>query len=1277
MKNSLLLLAFSLTFSTVFAQNINISKVLDWQEAPVIHNPTGNFPTEIWKFTNASYSDVHPSLPLFSERAAIRSNGKVTATLTNTVYESLSKKPSEDDIYLSENVKVHTKILNDRGQYYIYYNLIPIRKTGSGNFEKLISFDLVLSFEATNQGTSRTDYTYNSKLSTGSVYQIAVTETGIHKIGYSFLKDSLGIDVDNIDPAKIQLLGNGGGILPELVDDPRYDDLEEIQIQIVGVDDEQFDESDYILFYAEAADKWFYNETNQYFSRPKNIYSNQIYYFIKTDGNDGLRVSSRASLNNTAYTTSESDAYERFEEDKFNLLNEALGTQGSGQDWYGDPFSTTRERSYDFSFNGLNTAKPLDVKVVFAGRSKTSSTFQVQAGGENFSTSTGSVNWTNTESTYANARTIQGTFTADSDNPIIRVSYPAVGDGTNIGWLDYIELNARIAMNKSGNQFLFRDKETMTYASSTFNLTNASQNTVVWDITDPLKPTLQESQLNGTTLSFGAETQDELKEFVAFDPSAAYPSPRSVGAVANQNVHAIENVDFAIVYHKDFEEAALRLAEHRRQHSGMDVATVDIDLLFNEFACGRKDITAVRDFAKMLYDRHPQKFNYLLLLGDGSFDLKNITTQGNNFISPFETKTSLNPIRAFPSDDYFGLLTEGEGASLVGALDIAVGRIPARTALEADAVVQKIIDYDSNPATLGDWRNRLTFNADDEDGNIHLRQADGISQNLLQDHPVFNLNKIYFDAYQQVSTSGGERYPKANEAINRDIFKGTLVINYMGHGGSKGWAQERVLTNSDIENWSNSTRLPLFVTATCSFAGYDEPSITSAGEQAALKADGGVIGLFTTTRAVYSSANERLTKAVFNKIFQEMGQDPLTIGEILRISKNANSADTLETNSRKFTLLGDPSIQLAIPKWNVATTKINGIDVSTGVIDTIRALQEVTIEGLVTDHNGSTLTNFNGTVQPTIYDKVVNVSTLGQDRGSLPVRSFDLQQNIIFKGNVSVTNGAFSFTFIVPKDINYNFDFGKISYYAHDGVATDARGYFDQFIIGGTDPNAVEDDQGPLVDVFMNNESFALGGLTSASPTLLVKLSDDNGINVVGNSIGHDLTAVLDENTQNTYILNDFYESELDNYRKGEARFPLFDLEEGRHTIRVKAWDVSNNSGEGFTEFIVASNEDIALDYVLNYPNPFTTSTNFQFEHNIKDQGLEVQIQIFTVSGKIVKTIDEQLYTDGGRVAGIHWDGTDDYGGRLAKGVYLYKIKVRSDDLKTSESEFEKLVILK
>jgi hypothetical protein len=884
---------------------------------------------------------------------------------------------------------------------------------------------------------------------------------------------------------------------------------------------------------------------------------------------------------------------------------------------------------------------------------------------------------------FASERSVTGEFTPNSGAFDIKIEFVRGNGVNNEAWLDFIELNFRRKLNLTTSQMAFRDLGTMAYNVSTYNISNVSSNTQIWDITNPLEPKLQEVSLSGSNLSFGANTLDELKEFIAFDNNGDFLSAEKIGDVSqieNQNIHGILDADFVIIYPEVFRPEAERLGDHRAEHSNMTVELVNIDQLYNEFSSGKKDPTAIRDFAKMLYDRS-DNFKYMLLFGDGSYDFRNLNGDGNDFITVYETHQSVHPITAFPSDDYFALMSPGEGAEITeGALDIAVGRFPVKTLQEANQAVTKVINYDAAPESFGDWRNRILFIADDEDGGRHLKDADGIGVDIGIKNKNLNVDKIYLDAFKQEATPFGVRIPTATEAFNKNIFKGTLAVTYLGHGGSKGWTQERILKISDVLGWENKRKLPIFITATCSFAGYDNPAFTTGGEHVFLNPKGGAIALFTTTRAVYASANEQLTRASIDTLFFKFDNKIPTIGEVLRISKNKVGR---ESNSRKFTLLGDPSMQLALPNYKVATTTINGKDLATALGDTLRALQKVVIEGEVQDDFGNLMSDFKGEVFPTIFDKKVTYQTLGQDSKS-PIINFDLQKNIIFKGRASVMNGKFQFTFVVPKDINYDFGSGKISYYASDlDMMEDAAGFYEGITIGGTDPNALADDLGPKVDVFMNSEDFVFGGTTGPNPTLLVKLEDDNGINIVGNSIGHDLTGILDKETKSTYILNDFYESELDDYMKGEVRFPLSNLAEGLHEIKVTAWDIANNVSEGYTEFLVVTSAEVALEHVLNYPNPFTNSTCFMFEHGRAGQELDVLVQIYTVSGRLVKTLEERIFSVGDRLSRdncLQWDGTDDFGDPLAKGVYLYKVKVRNqlgEAVQSGESEFEKLVILK
>ncbi|MBI1226418.1 MAG: type IX secretion system sortase PorU [Bacteroidetes bacterium] len=1263
-----------------------VQRSLQWSdEVKMMPYEDSTEPVNLLRFKGAVYNASHNTLPYFSERFPIPTYGDFMVSFGNMVFEPLEKTPSPDDEAIVEQINITTSIEKDRSDYFGRVMFMPIRKVGEGHYEKLVSFELRLDFAAKPQPIKpRGGNTFTSVLSEGEVYKFSTKETGVYKLDFDFLKNKLGIPIESIDPRTIKIYGNGGGILPELTDAPRADDLVENAIEIVGESDGNFDAGDFILFYGQGPDKWYYDNNGQVFNYPKNFYSKENFYFIKIGGTNGLRIQDQASLTGATYSTTTFSDFIRYEKESFNLLHDWVYGQGSGRQFFSDYYKVKTEDDFsnELQVPNLVPNEPVKLAAAFAARiaQNNNANFSIIANGKTMTSGNFGRTSGGTTDAFASLVSLNGEFTPTSSDLSIQLKFNRPENTFNEGWLDYIELNLRRQLLMTGDQMVFRDLRSVGNAVTNFKLGNATDNLVVWNITDPLVPHRQVASLSGTDLSFGAAT-DTLAEFIAFN-SSNFLQAEAIGKIENQNYHAIDNVDLAIVYHKDFVEQAERLAEHRRQFSGLSVVTVDIEKLYNEFSSGRKDATAIRDFARMLYDRNPNRFKAILLFGDASFDSRDIYKLGGDFVPTLETPLSTNPIFSYPTDDYFTLLSDGEGQNLsTGALDIAVGRIPVKDAAEAKSVVDKIIYYDVEPENLRDWRNRVAFVGDDEDSNTHTGDADKIAVKIGGKNPNLNIDKVYLDAFPQVSTSGGVRVPLATDAINNDVFKGVLAMIYLGHGGTKGWTQERVLKIEDILSWRNLDKMPIIITATCSFAGYDNPASVTAGELCLLNEKGGAIALYTTVRPVFAGDNANLTEKAVDTLFYKLNNERPTIGEVLRLSKNKLGNDS---NTQKFTLLGDPTQKLALPNFQVATTIINDHPIDTAIVDTIKALQKVTIEGEVRDDNGSLLTNFNGVVYPTIYDKSIKYQTLAQDPGS-PLFNFDLQKNVIFKGRASVKSGKFKFTFVVPKDIDYNFGNCKLSYYAADeSQMEDAAGNYKGIIVGGTDENALADDKGPKVEVFMNNESFVFGGITNPNPVLLAKLEDDNGINVIGNSVGHDLAGILDKNSQNTYKLNDFYEAALDDYTKGEVRYPLYSLAEGRHQIKVQAWDIANNPAEGYTEFLVVTSAEVALKHVLNYPNPFTTSTCFMFEHNQAGQDLDVMVQIYTISGRLIKTLEERINSTGYRLGDgdcIQWDGRDDYGDPLAKGVYVYKVKVKSantgDVLLEGESNFEKLVILK
>ncbi len=1295
----LLTALFLLTTLTAFTQSVfNTSIQLKWQE-PAIHSIYPDADTEIpqfpiYRFDGARYEDNINSLPLYSVTFDIPRYGNLRASLSNEVWEAFEKENSPDDAILKETLEIKSTVAKERLQHKGIVSFIPIRKNGS-SFERLVSFDLLVSFNAQpypNQiGTSRDEYTTVSVFANADdnlLFKIPIPQTGMYKLDKAYL-DELGIPTSDIDPRTIKIYGNGGGMLEEMIDSPRINDLEENPIKVLGESDGNFDAGDAVIFYAEGPHKWSFDISSQSFKRTTNIYANENYYFLKISAGNGLRVSNnpRANLSGATYTTSQFSDYQTYEEDIQNLLDKFTQGYGTGQQWYGDSYKLQRERTYTNKFNFPNiTSDEALIDVGFAVRADVSSTkLNVSIEGNTYQheNQIGSVNLSSIDGVYAKRVDFQKRYTPSNSNPDVTIEYPNIGSSE--GWLDYITINARRALTMDGDVMAFRDIRSFGESVTRFNLT-AGSDVEIWDVTNPVDAALQAVDSNGSTISFGSGTSDILRQFIAFKPSASLIKPMAGTAVGAQNLHSISDVDMLIVYHPDFETPVKQLAEHRAAYSNMDVAIADINQIYNEFSSGKQDPAAIREMGKMLFERNPEKFRYILLFGDGSFDARGISLEpgqvAQQYVPIYETKESLAPINGFPTDDFFGLITEGEGQTNVGGglLDLSVGRIPVRTVSQAQAMVNKIIRYDSDRESFGDWRNRILHIADNGDNNKHQEDCDDVAEKTRAQNKILNIDKIYLDAYQRVATTGDARVPDANEALNNNIFKGSLAIVYLGHGGPNGWTQERVLRKEDIFSWDNSDKLPLFITATCTFSGFDAALDVSAGEEVFLNEEGGAIALFSTVRPVFASQNKALTDSVANKIFREPELEGLPMGEILRLAKNNFSG---QNNPRKFLMLGDPSQKLAVPKLNVVTTRINDIPTSEGILDTLSALEKITIAGEIRNFDGTTATDFNGVVYPTIYDKVKVLTTLGQISGSSKM-DYNLRKNVIFKGRASVTNGKFEFTFIAPKDIDYNYGEGKISYYAEDeNNDIDAAGASCDLIIGGINEDALTDNEGPEVEVFINTWEWVSGGTTSESPTLLVRLSDDLGINVVGNSIGHDLTGLLDENSQNTYLLNDFYEAELDDYTKGTVRFPLKDIEPGLHEIKVKAWDSANNSAEGLTEFIVAESAAVALTNVLNYPNPFVNRTCFMFDHNqIGD--VDVLVSIYTVSGRLVKTIEERIDGGTGKVTRencLEWDGKDDFGDDLAQGVYLYKVRLRNSSTGVisdkKESEFEKLVIIK
>jgi hypothetical protein len=1119
---------------------------------------------------------------------------------------------------------------------------------------RLVFFILVLLiFHPSIKSLAQGSFAANSVLSAGSWYKFTISANGVYRLSYTDLKNA-GVPVGSINPKNIRIYGNGGGMLPESNDSARLDDLVENPIFVYGQDDGVFNEGDYILFYGSGPDRWNYSQSDNNYHHVRNIYSDVACYFLSCDQGEGKRIQTQAfnhASANAVYTSF--NDYIAYDRDEINLIN-------SGRIWYDkETFDLTTSRNYSFTFPNLDSHTAVTITLNAASRSiDVSSYFDLKADDKLLTSLSIAPVTTNFEDYYAFDGTVSKTYA--STNPTINLTLvynPMVSGAT--GYLNYFELNAMRLLTMTGSQMNFRNAASWRANQvSEFQITSPGQALTIWDVTLPYNVRNLETQQNGNVYSIRLET-DTLKEFVAFDGST-FNTPVFAGTLDNQNLHNLSNVDYVMISYPDFTDQAERLASFHRTYSGLNVYITTPDKVYNEFSSGIQDISAIRDFMKMLYTRSSSghQIKYLLLLGDASYDYKNRVTNNTNFIPSYQSQNSLSPVDSYVSDDYFGLLKGGNQAD---TMCIGIGRFPVRTAQDAMNAVDKIIHYSSNSDSVeSNWRNLVTFVADDQDnggGDTFMEASETLAAMVS---PTYNIDKIYLDAYTQVSTPGGARYPEVNDAINKRIAKGTLVINYVGHGGELGWAHERVLEVPDIQNWTNFNKLPVFLTATCEFSRMDDPAIVSAGELVFLNPKGGGIALFTTTRATYAGGNLTLSMNFYSHLFEKKNGAYHRMGDLIRLSKTDS-----DPNTRKFVLLGDPALMIAYPNLNVVTTSIKA---GTPQVenDTLKALTQVTIEGEVRD--GSSLaSDFNGTVLPTIFDKKSLIITKANDQLAPPF-PFYLRKNIVYSGKSNVSNGKFSFTFIVPKDIDYKYGVGRISYYA-SGKTTDANGYDEGLVVGGYDNQALTDTSGPSVTLYMNDRNFVSGGVCSQNPVLLADISDESGINTVGNGIGHDISAILDNDTKNPMILNDYYVTGLDTYARGVIQYPIFNLADGHHHLDVKVWDVYNNSTEVGIDFVVESTITFALDQVMNYPNPFSDHTTFSFQTNQTDNDLVVEIRVYSIYGELEKTFKTTLYAGGYRVEPFVWDGRSDSGVLLGSGMYVYRIKViLPDGSETSRS---------
>ncbi len=1267
---------FLLSGVLVFAQQSkNIT--IDWIDKP--NYSFGEYKVNVPVFKTDSYNfDFAKKEIFFTSKVEVSDLiDENSLMISDVVYEGILESQLGD--LNKENIKnsisASLKNVIARDKKYVVLQFYPIIKDGIG-YKKVKSLTYTFNISSVSNKINSIQNQFsisNSVLSSGKWNRFYVEKSGVYKLSKSFLS-SLGFDMNSVNPTKIKIYGNGGRMLP--LSNAQYypDDLEENAIQVIGEQDGSFGNDDYILFYAEGVDNWSQeNETHL------NLYSDRSYYYVNVVGADGKRISlmpqpsAGSTLNLTTF-----DDYQFHEVDLTNIGR-------LGRVWFGENFNIDDEQTFDFNFPNIVASSPAKVTVHTGGNSFVDTSFSIAVNALNI----GTINLPEVD-LNSGTEASHGSIVSNvpgATNFNVKLTYNNNGVPTSKGYLDYISISCKSNLTGFGKQFRFTYNDApLQTGVAQYELSNATGISQIWDITDIYNVT---SVKNPNQNSFSFKSNLGIKKkYIAIDESDLYtPLKESNASVTNQDVKGtifnnaqgnFEDIDYLIITPRSINAQAEKLANFHRSYSNLNVKVVNLDNIYQEFGGGKQDIGAIRNFVKYVYHNASspsERVKYLNLFGDASFDFKDRIPNNTNVVPIYHaTNSYYSGELSFASDDFFALMDTNEGDPFYSfAADIAVGRMLVSSVQQAEEMVNKVIEY-HDIKSYGSWRNNYVAISDDSDkdpdASLQIKQ-NNLTDVIYAQKQFINFKKILLDSYQQQTSAGGERYPQANEDITNAFEKGALVFNYLGHGGEDGLTGERIWDKFDGYDFNNRYRYPLFITITCEFSRFDNPYRPTAGEYTYWNPKGGAISMITTIRSIGQYNAEIFNDILAEKLFSYGSNQYVSIAEALRLAKASSNNNS---STRVVAYLGDPALMLSIPKPKVVLTKVNDVSI-TQPIDDLKALSYVKLSGEVQDENGNLLSSYNGELAVNVFDKNYNKSTFDND-GYSPVMSFVNLGETIFRGNASVNNGKFEFGFVVPRDIKIPLGNGRVSFYAkRDQVLLDKTGYNIDIKVGGINTNAIADNTPPRVRLYMNDESFVNGGITNESPFFLAFVEDEHGINTAS-GIGHDIVAILDGDETKPYILNDYYETELNDYTKGKIRFPFRNLSKGLHTIVFKAWDVYNNFISAEIQFIVADSGDITLTNVLNYPNPFVNYTQFWFNHNKPFEPLEVQVQIMTITGKVVKTINQTVTTEGFLSREITWDGKDDFGDKIGKGVYIYKLTVRSTVSNNKSEKIEKLVIL-
>lgn len=1102
-------------------------------------------------------------------------------------------------------------------------------------------------------------FSQSSVLADGKWLKVAINQSGMYALSFNQLQ-SAGVDPSTINPQKIKVYGNPGGMLPQANAAERPFDLIEKNILVTGEGDGVFNSNDQIIFYAEGPDKVRWNTGTNFLTYEQNLYSRQHFVFIQLDGDNGKRVATE-NITTAAENITDFVDVHHYENSFYNLVR-------SGRTWLGERISNSSSFNYSIPWAGVKSNVAVKIQLQVANAATAISNFKLRINGNEagnivvnaISGSRYGVKYNLQTANWTSNTNALGMVSINDQS--VSLLYEQTSSGSGSGYLDYLTVNVTRNLALYNNQTIFRSPASVAFSSVNYVFQNTlPSGASVWNITEPGEEKIQTINNN----RFGALTNGELQEYIVF---SSYLTPASIASISNQNLKMGSAVELVIITTPALKEEAIRLADHRNTFSGIITKVVLQEEVFNEFSGGKADVTAIRDYARFLYQQQAGSFKYLLLFGKGTFDYLNVLNKNNNIILTYESRNSFAPLETYSSDDYFALLEDDEGLwnecpGCDETLDIGVGRFSITTIEEAKNIVDKIIDYETNTKNRGSWQKKITFVADDgnsDDGfsTKHQKDANDLAQQIeTSSGSVFVSEKIFMGSYPKVTRPSGQTAPEVNIAIKNALEEGTLVINYVGHGNEFLWADERILDEQLLVDTRNNI-LPFMVTATCEFGRHDDPEVTSVAELFHHRAKHGAIGLVTTSRPVFSQSNFELNTAFYQAFLLKDNGVYLRLGDIFRQTKNNSNTGV---SNRNFSLLGDPSMRLQFPELPIAITEVENQEAN----NIIKALSTVTIRGEVKQSDGITLAaNFNGEAEIVIHDKPQTFRTIPNPN----TYTYQQWDNRLFSGKAKVVDGEFVFSFVTPNTINYTLGNGRISVYAKSTSATAGGIAFAQ--VGGSSLPENPENDAPQLKAYMNDSTFINGGIVSPNVRLYVETEDENGINISGFGVGNDLIAILDGNE--VYELRNYYQAKSNTFKKGIIDFPLKELTEGPHQIVVKAWDVLGNMGETKVDFIVTSPKELLVTQAGSIPNPTSGETKIFVRHNAAGETLEANIDFYQSNGAkyaVSYAISEDVLN---KATIFTFDAS-----QLPAGMYYARVFLRSLSTNRTTQATAKLIVTK